>query len=81
MKSTIVITGASKGIGNFLFNKFSNKKYKIYGTYHQTSSFKLKHNNSIKLDITKYNEVSGWVKSVKNDINRIILINCAGTNY
>lgn len=71
----ILITGASRGIGKFLFEKFKSKGINVYGTYNHTNIEGLK-----KVDITNYAEVSGFMNSL-NFGNNITLINCAGISY
>lgn len=76
----IVITGASKGIGNFLIQKFINEGTDIIGLYNNTfpkENMNLMH----KVDITNFEEVKNFAESNNHKLNKIILINCAGANY
>ncbi len=77
----ILITGASKGIGKYLMKKFQDSGNEVLGTYNTT----LPNRNSLsflsKVDITNYSEVKKWVDQSTNEKEKIILINCAGTNY
>lgn len=78
----ILITGASRGIGRYLFKELKQNGYYVIGTYYSTSQFL---QNEIKyyykVDITNYQEVENWINSIKNILEEIILINCAGINY
>jgi len=78
----IIITGASRGIGKYLFEQFQSEAKLVYGTYNHTD---LKKENMFKVDIGDYTEVRDWVGSIKDKVfpshNGIILINCAGNNY
>jgi len=77
----IIITGASRGIGKFLFERFYNSGEEILGTYNTTKISYPDKNILYKLDITDFDEVSNWIKVIEKKLNHIILINCAGKNY
>lgn len=75
----IIITGASRGIGKFLFNKFFEKKMDVVGTYLNTEPIENKEFFS-RLDITNEESVQSFF-SVNNDrLKNLVLINCAGIN-
>jgi NAD(P)-dependent dehydrogenase (short-subunit alcohol dehydrogenase family) len=77
----IIITGASRGIGKFLFDKFTQLGEEVYGTYNRTNPGRTQPNGHFtKVDILNYSEVENWIESIKT-INDIILINCAGITY
>lgn len=78
----IIITGASKGIGRFLFCRFKMEGVDIMGTYNSTcdgigSDKKFYY----KVDISDYKQVRELLESIKPLLNTIILINCAGISY
>jgi acetoacetyl-CoA reductase/3-oxoacyl-[acyl-carrier protein] reductase len=76
----IIITGASRGIGEFLFNSFSNLNEDIKGFYLSTKPT----NNVekfIKLDLTDYGQVESFVNAHTEELKDITLINCAGVTY
>lgn len=77
----IIITGASRGIGKFLFERFCKEGEIVYGTYNLTFPDTEKIEYFTKVDISCISSVKKWVDKIKNKITRIILINCAGTNY
>ena len=74
----IIITGASKGIGKYLFDEYIKKSTKVYGSFNTTSPSNI--NNYSKVDITNYSDVQNWINSI-NKKNNITLINCAGISY
>ncbi len=76
----ILITGASKGIGYYLLEKYFNRKEKVYGTYNSTQPVGLIELFS-KVDISDYEEVRCWVEKHLVEKEEITLINCAGISY
>lgn len=74
----VIITGASRGIGKYLMEKFITAGEVVYGTYNSTKP-ELEGNYE-KVDITDYAAVDSWIASIPNKEN-LILINCAGINY
>jgi len=78
---TYLITGASKGIGLFLFEKFYNESNRVFGTYNGTLPPEKYADNFTKVDICSDEQVHFWVKKVANNNNNIVLINCAASNY
>jgi NAD(P)-dependent dehydrogenase (short-subunit alcohol dehydrogenase family) len=77
----IVITGASRGIGEFLFERFREEGETVYGTYNSTFPDIGKEEYFTKVDISCIPSIEKWVNKIKDKITRVILINCAGTNY
>jgi len=71
----IIITGASKGIGQFLYNKYVDSGINVVGTCNTTSNDDL-----IKLDITDESEVIDFYKKLSKIATHVTLINCAGVN-
>lgn len=76
----IIITGITGGIGNFLFNKFSQSGDQIIGTYHLNKPEGKVYENTVALDITNYAEVEKFIASIKSQAKEITLINCAGVS-
>jgi NAD(P)-dependent dehydrogenase (short-subunit alcohol dehydrogenase family) len=78
----IIITGASKGIGQSLFRRFKMEGVDIFGTYNSTHD-EVSSNKELyyKVDISDYKQVKIWVETIKPSLNKIILINCAGISY
>lgn len=77
----IIITGASKGVGKYLFDEFRNLGQPVVGTYNSSKAVVSENNGYYKVDITHYEEVSDWVLSLKPKLDKITLINCAGISY
>lgn len=78
----IIITGASKGVGRYLLERFKNDGIQVMGTFNSTP-FDLLNDKAIyhQLNIVEVNAVEAWVSSIKNDLKNIVLINCAGISY
>lgn len=77
----ILLTGASRGIGKFLFETFHESGEAVSGTYHVTQPDPRYGDLFRKVDITEPGEVKSWIESIGNTIERPTLINCAGINY
>jgi len=77
----IVITGASRGIGNFLFNSFlQNSEETVIGIYLNTLPVE-KIENFVKLDVCNYDQIQNFVQLRSIELKEITLVNCAGINY
>lgn len=74
----IIITGITGGIGDFLFKKFTQAGEKIIGTYHENKPEGNIFENTYQLDITDYQQVEKFIKSVEAELKNTTLINCAG---
>ena len=77
----ILITGASRGIGKYLFERFCELGETVYGTYNLTYPNTNKKGFYTKVDISDYSSVAKWIKIIKSKITKLVLINCAGINY
>jgi len=77
----IMITGASRGIGNYLFKKFWESGEAVYGTYNLTYPETDKVGFFTKVDISDYSSVIDWIKKLEGEFDKLTLINCAGINY
>ncbi len=77
----IIITGASRGIGQYLFKLFSNSGEDVIGTYNLTKIKNSEKDRLYKVDITNFNEVLNWIRVIEKNLDHVILINCAGKNY
>ncbi len=76
----IIITGITGGIGNYLFNTFSQKGEEVIGTYHVAKPEEKAFENTIQLDITDFSQVEKFIASVKSQLKNVTLINCAGVS-
>jgi acetoacetyl-CoA reductase/3-oxoacyl-[acyl-carrier protein] reductase len=77
----IIITGASKGIGKFLFEKFSEQGKEVIGLFNSTKIEEIKPDSMYQVDITDNIQVSDFFLKIKNRLREIVLINSAGANY
>lgn len=77
----ILITGASKGIGRFLIERFLKDGAMVYGTYNKTvpSGELSKYYSSV--DIQNSESVNNWVQMCVSSEDEVVLINCAADNY
>jgi len=76
----IIINGASRGIGKYLFNRYLDAGVDVVGTYNSTSP-----DNHIeryfKVDVTDPGQIEEFFNKIENKLPELSLINCAGTNY
>lgn len=78
----IIITGASQGIGRYLFLRFKSDGLDVMGTYNSsTSGLEEDIDFYHKVDISDFDQVRRWVEHISNKIDNIVLINCAGIIY
>lgn len=77
----ILITGASKGIGAYLFEKMLADGYCVFGTYCSALPEKKRMQHYSKVDITDQREVDEWIRKCVTSEDDIVLLNCAGSNY
>jgi len=78
----ILITGASKGIGRYLFTRFKQDGLTVKGTYNTTTmDLETDMNDYCKVDVSDFNEVAGFIDSLKDKLSQIVLLNCAGISY
>ena len=57
----IIITGASKGIGKYLFDEFRKSGETVYGTYNTTSIDSDEKEYLMKVDISNYSYVKKMI--------------------
>lgn len=78
----IFITGASKGLGRYLFTRFKQDGLNVLGTFNSTTAG-LDEDKSlyIKVDISDNRAVEEMVSSIKDSLSKIVLLNCAGISY
>lgn len=76
-----LITGASRGIGKYLFEMFSGEGETVFGTYNHTVPRNLESGKLFKVDISDCKQISDWISRIRAELNKVVLINCAGNNY
>ena len=78
----IFITGASKGIGRYLFIRFKEDGLSVLGTYNSTTiGLEEDENDYYKIDISNHKAVEKLIASIKVSLSQIVLLNCAGISY
>jgi NAD(P)-dependent dehydrogenase (short-subunit alcohol dehydrogenase family) len=77
----ILITGASKGIGDFLFKQFLDDGEIVSGTFNSTKPDNHYKDFLYKIDITDFDSVNTWINSLETDLKNIVLLNCASLSY
>jgi len=78
----IIITGGSRGIGEFLVNRFESDflMQDVRSCYHHTAP--TRHNDLYSyVDIKRPRDVKDWIDYIVQGQERIVLVNCAGSNY
>jgi NAD(P)-dependent dehydrogenase (short-subunit alcohol dehydrogenase family) len=76
-----IITGASRGIGKFLFERLSGEGEIVLGTYCHTLPQAPGSGTLFKVDISDCGQIDDWVQRIKAHLQHVVLVNCAGTNY
>jgi NAD(P)-dependent dehydrogenase (short-subunit alcohol dehydrogenase family) len=77
----ILITGASRSIGNFLLKSFHEEGEIVSGTYNSTNPVSDLEDILFKVDITSLRSIDRWINSLRSDLKNIVLINCASISY
>ena len=83
----ILITGASRGIGKFLFEKYVEyNDVRVAGTFCKTHCDEKYRMNFSPIDINNFTQVYIWVNTICETMirlldDKLILLNCAGINY
>ena len=75
---TIIITGASKGVGLSLLQMFRRDGHNVIGVYNSTVC---NDENYYKVNVSSFEEVSAWAEQLAPQLDEIVLINCAGISY
>lgn len=76
----IIISGASRGIGKYLFETFWEQNITTVGLYNSTKPERFSE-CYYKVDIRNFQEVEKTVTSIISNSDNLVLINCAGINY
>ncbi|MCA6071567.1 MAG: SDR family NAD(P)-dependent oxidoreductase [Endomicrobium sp.] len=71
-KKTVLITGASRGIGKQLALAFSKNNWNVYGCYRNNEpNYKIPNSKFIKTNIADKNEVKELIKNVVDEYKKI----------
>jgi len=78
----IIITGASRGVGKYLFDRFIMEGQEVYGTYNNTPiQSNIDKGTYYQVNIVDALSVERWIQLIHHNLNNIVLINCAGISY
>lgn len=78
----IIITGASRGVGKYLFDRFIMEGQEVYGTYNNTPiQSNIDKGTYYQVNIVDPFSVENWIQLIKQKLHNIVLINCAGISY
>lgn len=81
LKNMIIITGASRGVGKYLFDSLiKDSSLDVYGTYFNSIPTE-NINKFYKVNVADYESVDNFISSIQSDLKDLILINCAGIAY
>jgi acetoacetyl-CoA reductase/3-oxoacyl-[acyl-carrier protein] reductase len=73
----IIITGASRGIGQYLYKYFNAVSNDVIGFYNSTRP-STSESNYLKVDITREEEIKEFISNNREKLKNLILINAAG---
>ena len=76
----IIISGASRGIGEYLLKTFKEQSIETIGLYNSTKP-ELFSEVFHKVDIRNFEEVKETITPLISNSDSLVLINCAGINY
>jgi NAD(P)-dependent dehydrogenase (short-subunit alcohol dehydrogenase family) len=76
----ILITGASRGVGRYLFDRFLESGERVSGTFHASPPSVGHEIHYRKVNVTDFSAVQKWICSYKEESN-LTLINCSGISY
>lgn len=77
----ILITGASGGIGNSLFRKYSDLNEIVYGTFFSENKVFEHDQKMVRVDVRKSDQVNDLIEKLRPMLDDITLINCAAISY
>lgn len=80
-EKVILITGARKGIGKYLAEYYSDKRFHVIGCSRKPADYSLPNYKYYSCDVTKETQVKKMLRDIKKTSNHIdILVNNAGVN-
>lgn len=75
----IIISGASRGIGRYLLEKYISEEESVIGIYNKTKP--TAHAESyVQMDLTDEQQIAAFISKHKDRLNKINFIHCAGVN-
>jgi NAD(P)-dependent dehydrogenase (short-subunit alcohol dehydrogenase family) len=77
----IIITGASKGIGKYLLEKYADNGRDVYGTFNSTAPIDTYANRYQRVDVSSTDNIKNWFNNICSENENITIINAAGVNY
>lgn len=75
---TFFITGASKGIGEYLCDYYTGQGHTVYGSFNTKNNHKVNHT---QVDVKNRASVESWITNRASHHESLVLINCAGITY
>jgi NAD(P)-dependent dehydrogenase (short-subunit alcohol dehydrogenase family) len=76
----IIISGASRGIGEYLLKTFKEQSIETIGLYNTTEPKQFSE-VCYKVDIRNYEEIEKTITPLISNADNLVLINCAGITY
>lgn len=77
----VIITGASRGIGEYLLEAFLQDGEEVLGTYNTSIPSVARRDSFVKLDVTDFSSVQEHLLEEVRGKKNLVLINCAGISY
>lgn len=74
-----LISGASRGIGKFLFEKLTGDGEEVLGIFNKTHPASMPERH-VKVDVTKEDQIQSFVQSHRTALKEINFVHCAGVN-
>lgn len=77
----ILITGASRGIGNYLLRHYLEQGEEVAGTWLHTPPEEGLKKYYHQVDVTRTSNIQAFLAGLEGRLQKLLLINCAGVNY
>ncbi|WP_188558885.1 SDR family NAD(P)-dependent oxidoreductase [Hymenobacter glacieicola] len=75
-----IITGASRGIGQYLMSHFAAKGHKVIGIYNSTKPATLEE-HCHQIDLTDEAAIMAFFQTIEPELKNVVLLNAAGITY
>lgn len=79
-KPLILVTGASRGIGQFLLDNFRKDGFPVLGVYNATQP-EMNQDCCHQLDLTNRKDVNAFFEQHQAELHNVVLLNAAGISY